>query len=92
MRAVILIIRLALRTLHTRLNLRSNANTISWLESLDLGSNSQDLANNLVADADRCVRDLSPASGDCVDVRTADAAAFVLDVNVVVLEDFGSEL
>jgi len=92
MRAIILIIRLALRTFHARLNLRSNANTISWLDSLDLRPNSQDLANDLVANADRCVSDLSPAPGDCVDVRAADAAAFVLDIDVVVLEDFGSEL
>ena len=51
--AVVLIVRLALRAFHARLDLSANTNTISGLESLYFWSNSQNLANNLVTNADR---------------------------------------
>ncbi len=51
--AVVLIIRFALWALHARLNLSSNAYTVTWLDSFDLWPDSQDLANDLVANADR---------------------------------------
>ncbi len=68
MRTVILIVRHALWAFHARLNLSSNAHAITWLDSLDFCSNSQDLANDLVANADGEDGDITPASSDCVDI------------------------
>jgi hypothetical protein len=50
--AVVLIVRLALRTFHARLDLSANTDTISWLEPFHFWSNSQNLADNLVTNAD----------------------------------------
>jgi hypothetical protein len=91
-RAVVLIVRLALGTFHARLYLGSNTNTVTWLDSFDLGSNSQDLANDLVANADRRVSNLPPTSRDCMDIRATDSTAFVLDIDIVILKDLRCEL
>lgn len=69
-RAVVLVVIFALWALHAGLDLSTNANTIcgdvrniivsdlaeltSWLDSLDFGTNSQDLANNFMSYADGC--------------------------------------
>jgi hypothetical protein len=50
--AVVLVVRLALRAFHARLDLSANTNTISWLESLNFWSNAQNLANNLMTNTD----------------------------------------
>ncbi len=92
MRAVVLVIRLALRAFHARLDLSANTDTVSWLESLHFWSSSQNLADDLVTNANGRNRQVSPASRDCMDIRAADAATFVLDVDIIIFEDLGGEL
>lgn len=92
LRAVVLVVGFALRALHARLYLSTNTNTVSSLELLDLGSDSQDLADDLVADADGLCGELSPSTCNGVDIGAADTATLVLNVNIVVLEDLGREL
>jgi hypothetical protein len=91
-RAVVLIVRLALGTFHARLHLSAHTNTVSWLDALHLRSNSQNLPDDLVANANWCHSQISPTSSNCVDIGTANSAAFTLDIDVVVLEDLGREL
>jgi hypothetical protein len=90
--AVVLVVALAHLAAHTRLNLCSNTNTLTWLEGLDFRSYTQNLANDFVADAERCCCQVTPSSSDCVNIGSADTAAFVLDVDIVVFEVLGSEL
>lgn len=92
MGAVVLVVRLALLTFHARLNLSSNANSVTRLEPLNLRSDSENLSNYFVANADRCNCEISPSSGDGVHIRTTHATTFALDIDVVFFKDLGSEL
>jgi hypothetical protein len=65
-RAVVLIVALAHLALHTTLNLGSNTDTITSLELLDLVTDSDDFANDLVAYTDWSGSKLSPSSSDGV--------------------------
>jgi hypothetical protein len=65
-RAVVLVVALAHLALHTTLNLCSNTDTVTSLELLDLVTDSDDLANNLVSYADRRGSEFTPTSSDGV--------------------------
>lgn len=91
MRAVVLIIRLAHFTLQTRPDLSANADPVSHLDSGDFVADFDGLADYLVAHAKGQVG-LSPAAGNGMDIRSADPAAFDLDVDVPVIEWLGFEL
>lgn len=91
MGAVVLVIALALRALQASPHLSANADAVALLDRLDLGADLDGLADDLVAYADGQGR-TAPAAVDGVDVAAADAAAFDLDVDIVVAEDFGLEL
>ena len=68
MRAIILVITLALGATHAGLNLSSNTNTVSNLAGRDVLTNSDDLANDLVSNADRSGGKLAPSSGNSMNV------------------------
>jgi hypothetical protein len=90
--AVVLVIGLALWALHARLNLSTNTYTLSRFDCLDFRSHSKDFANDFVSNAKRLVWHSTPATGNGMDIRSTDTAAFVDDINIVFLEIFGSEL
>ena len=91
MRTIVLIVTLALWALQASPDLSANTNSIADLSCLDFGSDLDSTADNFVADADR-ERSFTPAAIDGVDVGTTDAAAFDLDVDVVVTEFLCFEL
>ncbi len=66
--AIVLIVRLAHRALHARLHLSSNPDSVAWLEALDLGTNAEDLPDDLVSDTYGRGCELAPASRDGVHV------------------------
>ena len=91
MRAVILVVALALRALEASPDLSTDANTITDFAGCHGISNLDGLADDLVADADgqRC---LAPSSINCVDIGTADTAALDFDIDVIFAELLGFEL
>lgn len=91
MRAIVLIVALALRALEARPDLRSDADAVADLDRLDGGPDFHGLADDLVADADGRGR-VAPAARDGVHVGAADAAALDLDVDIVVTKLLGLEL
>lgn len=88
---VVLIIALTLLALHAGLDLSSDADAIADFDGGDLGPDFDGFTNDFVSDAER-EGDFSPAAGDAVNIRAADAAAFYQDVNVVVFEGLWFEL
>jgi hypothetical protein len=92
MGTVVLIIRLAHLTLHTRLHLCTNTNPITSLDVLDLLTDTEDLANDLMPNADWSMCDLAPSTGDSVHIAATDTAAFILDIDIILFKDFRSKL
>jgi hypothetical protein len=69
--------------------LSSYTNTVATLDALNLWTDANDLTDDFVAHAERCV---AKASSDGVNIAIADTAAFIHDVNIVILEDLWGEL
>lgn len=90
-RAVVLVVALALWALQASPDLSTHTNTVALLDRLDLRADLDGLAYNLMPDTDRKWR-ATPSAIDGVHVGSADTAAFNLDINVVVTKDFGFEL
>jgi hypothetical protein len=84
--AVVLVVGLALRACQVGPDLSANTSAVSNLEVLDLRTDLDDLANDLVADAERERDVFAPAAGNCVDVRGADTASVNGDVYIMVFE------
>lgn len=82
--AVGLVAVLAVDALEASLCLGTNTNAVADLDVLDLGSDTDGLSDNLVADAAR-VRGRAPAGAQHVNVATADTAVGDLDVDVGLL-------
>ncbi len=91
MRAVVLVVALALRTLQAGPDLSTDANTVTDFAGCHSISDFYGFTNDLVADAD-WQRRVTPASINCMDIRTADTAALDLDIDVVFAEFLGFEL
>jgi len=91
-RAVVLIVRLALGTVHARLYLSTDTNSVSWLDSLDLWPNTQNLTDDLVTHADGRDGQIAPASSNCVNIRAANATTFAFDIDIIIFEYLGGEL
>lgn len=89
--AVILLIRFAEFALQTCLDLSTDANTVSHLDSGHLVSNLDGFANDFMTDTDGQWA-FSPASSDGVDIGATDTTAFNLNVDVAVFEWFRFEL
>jgi hypothetical protein len=75
---------------HAGLDLSSNTDTVAGFDAFDLGANAKDLADDFVTNTKRCDGEVAP--GDGVNIGVADTAAFVFDINIVILEDLGGEL
>lgn len=67
-RTVVLVVRFAVGALHAGLNLGTNTNAVSNFASCDVFANCDDLANDLVSNAQRSHRKIAPTSGDSVNV------------------------
>lgn len=91
LRAVRLVVVLALPAVKTRPRLGSDANALALLDQGHLGSDADRLADDLVADGEGELL-LAPAARDGVHVARAHAAALDLDFDVVVPERLGVEL
>ena len=91
MRAVVLIVALALFALQAGPNLCSHTNSIADLDGLHLVSDLDGFADNLVADTDR-QRTVTPTTVDGVDIGTAHTAALDADIDIVVVKLLGLEL
>ena len=89
-RAVVLVGSLAVGALEAGPDLRADADTIALLDGLDVLADSDSLAHDLVAYAERTLK-LAPAAGDGVHVRAADAAALDLDIDVGLGKGLGLE-
>lgn len=85
MRAVVLVVRLAIVALKAGLDLRAHANTITDFAGGDFVPNANCLANDLMSDTD-WHRRLSPAATNRVHIGTTDTASIDFDINVAVLE------
>lgn len=83
--AIILLICFAELALQTRLDLSTDANTVSNFHSRDLITDFNSLANDLVTDAD-WEWAVSPTASNGVDIGSANTAALNLNVNVTVFE------
>ena len=84
-RAVVLVVRLAIAALQAGSDLRAHANTITNFAGGDFISNANCPANDLMSHTD-WHRRLSPATIDRVHVGTADTTSIDFDINVTVLE------
>lgn len=84
--AVVLLVGFALGASQVGANLCANTDAISDLHSCDLGPDIDDLANDLVTDAEGQWDVFVPATSDCVDVGCADTAGVNGNVYVMLLE------
>lgn len=91
MRAVILIVALALFALQTRPDLCSHADSVADFDGLHFVTHFDGMANDLVTDTD-WERTVAPSTVNGVDIGTADTAAFDTDIDVVLVELLGLEL
>lgn len=90
-RAVVLVLVLAVGALEAGPDLRTHADAVALLDGLDVLAHPDGLADDLVAYAEGSLK-LSPPAGDGVDVGPAHAAALDLDVNVGLGKGLGLEL
>lgn len=74
--AIILVIRVALRALHARLNLRTNTDSVASLELLDLRADAENLADDFVTDTDGRCWEVAPSSCYSVNVLGNDEVSF----------------
>ena len=91
MRAVVLVIALAILAFQARRNLSANTNTVANLDGRHLVTNFDGFPNDLVSDT-KGQWGFSPATGDAVDVGTANTAGVDLDVDITVTERLCLEL
>lgn len=83
-----LIVVLALVALKTRPDLGTSTDTVTDLCESDLITNTENLANNLVAYSER-IRAATPVAADGVTITGADTAALDLDVDIVLAKGTG---
>lgn len=83
-----LIVILALMALKTRPDLGTSTDTVADLSESDLVTNTENLANNLVAYGER-IRATAPVAADGVTVTGADTTALDLDVDIVLAKGTG---
>ena len=91
MHTVRLIVVLALLALQAGVQLGAEAYALPRLDQRHLGTDTQSLANDLVANRQREVL-VSPTAADGVHVGTADAAGLDLDLDVEIFEGLGDDL
>jgi hypothetical protein len=84
--AVVLLVRFAVVAREVSTDLSTNASAIANLYVLNLGADSDDLADDLVAYTERKRDVLAPAAGNSVDVGGADTAGIDGDINIVLFE------
>lgn len=89
--AVVLLVGLAVAASQVGANLGTNTDTVADLDGLDILSDLDSTANNLVTDAE-WEWGTTPTTGDGVDVRSADTACINGNINVAVLEWLKLEL
>jgi len=90
-RAVVLVLVLAVGALEASPDLGTHADSVALLDGLDVLAHPNGLADNLVAHAEGAL-EVSPPAGDGVYVGPADAAALDLNVNVTLAKGLGLEL
>lgn len=90
-RAVVLIIRLAVLAHQAGPDLCPDTNTVSDLDGRHFVADLDGMANDLVANAKRKAC-FAPATGDGMDVAAADTTGFDPDVNITLAERLGFEL
>lgn len=88
--AVGLVVVLALLALQAAVDLSTNTDALANLGEGNLGTNTDDLADDLVADSEG-VRAVTPIAVDLVHVAGADTAAFNLDIDILLVERARSE-
>jgi hypothetical protein len=91
MRAVVLLVCLAVVALQAGSDLRANTNSVADLNSLYIIADLDSASDNLVANAKRH-GSIAPASSDSVNIRTTDTASVDSNVNVAVTELLQFEL
>ena len=90
-RAVVLVVLLALLALETSLDLGADADALAFLDQGYVLADLDRLANDLVPNTDR-QRALAPPTGDCVHITTADTARLDQHVHVMVFKLLGLDL
>ena len=90
-RAVVLVIRLADLALQAGPDLCTNTNAVANLDGSDLVADLDGVANDFVAHA-KGKACFAPATGDGVDVATADTTGFDSDVDITLAEWLWFEL
>jgi hypothetical protein len=85
-RAVILLVVLALGAGEIGTNLSADTRAVTNLDLCDFGADLDNLTNDLVSDAEGKGNLRSPASTDGVDIRSANTACVDGNVDVVLLE------
>jgi len=85
LRAVVLLVTLAVDALSASTDLSTNTDSLALRELLDLVTNSEDSADNLVSYTER-KRSVAPTTSDGVNVRSTDSAGINRDIDIVLLE------
>ena len=91
MGAVVLVLALAQVALQACPDLGTDTDAVSLLNERNVLADTHSLADDLVANAEGSL-EITPATRDCVNIGSADAAALNLDIDVVTLEGLGCEL
>jgi hypothetical protein len=91
MGAIVLVCALANIALQASPHLCTNTNSVSLLELRHVLANLDDLADDFMADT-KGTLELSPPSGNSMDVRSTNAAALNLNIDVALLELLGRQL
>jgi len=85
LRAVVLLVTLAVDALSAGTDLSTNTDSLALLELGNLVTDSEDLADNLVSDTER-ERSVAPSTSNGVNVRSANSAGIDRDIDIVLLE------
>jgi len=85
LRAVVLLVTLAVDALSAGTDLSTDTDSLALLELGDLVTNSEDLANDFVSNTER-KRSVAPSTSDAVHVGAANTAGIDRDIDIVLLE------
>ena len=85
LRAVVLLVALAVDALSAGTDLSTDTDSLTLLELLDLVTDPDDLADDLVSNTKR-KRSAAPSTSDGVNIRAANSASIDSDIDIVLLE------
>lgn len=92
MRAIVLVVLLAVLAFHAGLDLGTDPDTIASLAGCDFASYAEDLSDDFMANANGGCWKITPSASYCMYITATDPAHFALDIDIMLFEDFRGEL